>query len=895
MCFILQTKNLKRFVCSLLATIMLSGLFSVGTFAVDLYDVDNALPTNILETEGNFPSVEENATPLAFGTEAVVPFNTTIGVVAPQDATPPSGGNFAPWWWLNDDPTTHTVVVGSGFVQALPLVGGDYPATGPWDATHRPYIETIIFTEPFTTIGRSSLASLFRGLPNLRIIENINYIDLANTNWLSSIFRSAGSLTTIDGLDAWDVADVRRFSSMFRETNFTILDLSGWDMAFAERLDSMFRSTSNLSSVAGLATWDTSRVQWMSWMFMNATGFSSLDLTNFDTSSTQRMASMFQDAINLTQIIGINTWNTSNLETIESMFRGASHLTSLDLSNWNTSRIGTNSSSATTFGMRSAFRDMERLESLNLEGWDTRHLTPVQMELMFGGSNNLKELTLGANWEAQGTPNQQGLVTPPGPRYTGYWVNVGTETVETPQGDKRLTPAELMTGTSGASETWVWERSVSDVTFLSGSNGSISHASPHIVNNILYGNTLTAIQIPTPLSASNHEFAYWKSSTGSTYTTEELLALEITASKEFTAIFVPSTAIQVTFVLNGGFYDSNINIIYRYISPNDPIMVANVPIPTRIGWTFRGWVEEGGDLLLNSSQVGALTVVAPRTFVAQWQHNDHELELEPELELGLEPEFEPKLESRLEPESVLEPQPTILERQSYLIGSGGFIRPNDNITRAEVATILFRLITDEERSAYWAQENPFSDVELHNWFNNAVSTMANAGVFSGLPNGSFAPNQTITRAEMAAVIVRFMEQMDGMSLSENHFKDIFGHWAVEYINTAAINGWASGFPDGTFRPSQPLTRAEAVAMLNRILGRLVVRTEDLLPDMQTWPDNANVNSWYYFYIQSATNSYTFKWRGVDNAFERWDTIIPIHDWSILERSDSRIEDILRPF
>ena len=174
--------------------------------------------------------------------------------------------------------------------------------------------------------------------------------------------------------------------------------------------------------------------------------------------------------------------------------------------------------------------------------------------------------------------------------------------------------------------------------------------------------------------------------------------------------------------------------------------------------------------------------------------------------------------------------------------------------------------------------------------------MTNATVFKGLPDGSFAPNQTITRAEMAAVIVRFMDEMDGVNLLGNHFDDIASHWAVEYINTAAVSGWVQG-PyglDGAFYPDRPLTRAEAAAMINRISDRLVERTEDLLPDMKTWPDNANVNAWYYFYIQSATNSYTFQWRGAGNAFEQWVTIIPPRNWAVLERPDSSPEDILRP-
>jgi len=664
---------------------------------------------------------------------------------------------------------------------------------------------------------------------------------------------------------------------MFRETNFTTLDLSDWDMTSASRLDSMFRDTPNLTAVAGLATWDTSNVEWMSWMFMNATGFTSLDLTNLDTSSTERMAEMFRGASTLEEIVGINGWETGNVETIASMFRGANRLVNLDLSNWNTSSIGTNPDSATNLGMASAFRQMERLESLNLEGWDTRHLTPAQMAQMFSDSNELRVLTLGENWVAQGTPNQQGLVTPTGSDYTGRWRNVGAGTPTNPMGNQSLTPAQLMTGAAGVGETWVWERVPRTVTFYSipDGGGVINPASPHEVNDIPSGTTLRAAQIPSPIPDPGYEFAYWESGTGSTYELDELLALPITMDRQFTAIFVPIEYIRVAFDLGGGFYGGDANNVYRYIPSGEAITPARVPSPTRPGWSITGWVEAGETDLLTPTQVGDLVVTAPRTFVAQWEENNNQ---------GPGGPWGPN------------PEPAVLERQAYLIGTTeGLIRPNVNITRAEVATIFFRLITDNARVTYWMQENSFPDVELQSWFNNAVSTMTNAGVFTGLPDGSFAPNQAITRAEMATAIVRFMEQTEGVNLLGHHFDDISDHWAVEYINTAAVNGWVQGYTDGTFRPNQAITRAETAAMINRISGRLVERTEDLLSNMITWPDNANTSAWYYFYIQSATNSYRFTWRGTNGAFEHWISLIPARVWTVLERPDSSPLDILRSY
>jgi hypothetical protein len=191
------------------------------------------------------------------------------------------------------------------------------------------------------------------------------------------------------------------------------------------------------------------------------------------------------------------------------------------------------------------------------------------------------------------------------------------------------------------------------------------------------------------------------------------------------------------------------------------------------------------------------------------------------------------------------------------------------------------------RESNWTQSNPFRDVMLENWFNNAVSTMTNIGIFHGVSDDTFAPNRPVTRGEMAAIIVRFMNLSENIVLADNYFDDIAGHWAQGYINTAAANGWAQGAHghDGAFYPNQPITRAEAAAMVNRIFNRLPETTADLLPDMLTWSDNGNVNAWYYLYIQSASNSYTFE-RKEDGIHENWLAIMPPRNWTLLERPES---------
>jgi len=240
-----------------------------------------------------------------------------------------------------------------------------------------------------------------------------------------------------------------------------------------------------------------------------------------------------------------------------------------------------------------------------------------------------------------------------------------------------------------------------------------------------------------------------------------------------------------------------------------------------------------------------------------------------------------------------QPTPTIPfspTHHAYMIGDNeGNIRPNSSITRAEVATIFFRLITDDYRAQMWAQTNAFPDVHLNNWFNNSVSTMTNANVFTGMPDGTFQPDRAITRAEFAVAMTRFFEglPMHGQTM----FPDIRNHWAVAEINAAARMGWVTGMPSGNFEPDRPITRAEAAALVNRILGRLPRTANDLLPGMVTWPDNADTNTWFYMYIQEASNSNEFVMQ-LDGIHKTWTGLLDPRDWAVLERPTSRPGDII---
>ena len=228
------------------------------------------------------------------------------------------------------------------------------------------------------------------------------------------------------------------------------------------------------------------------------------------------------------------------------------------------------------------------------------------------------------------------------------------------------------------------------------------------------------------------------------------------------------------------------------------------------------------------------------------------------------------------------------DHYAYIVGyEDGSVQPEGDITRAEVATIFFRLLTDESRDAFWSQTNDYTDVPADAWYNNAVSTLSNAGVIDGYEDGTFKPDGNITRAEFATIAVRFFEATyDG----EDLFSDIAGHWAQDYINEAANAGIVDGYPDGTFRPQQLITRAEAMTMVNRTIDRHP-DADHLLDDMIVWPDNPET-AWYYEQVQEATNShaYTMNTDDEQNPYEIWTELLPNRDWSELEKAWSDAND-----
>lgn len=214
---------------------------------------------------------------------------------------------------------------------------------------------------------------------------------------------------------------------------------------------------------------------------------------------------------------------------------------------------------------------------------------------------------------------------------------------------------------------------------------------------------------------------------------------------------------------------------------------------------------------------------------------------------------------------------------NYVIGyTDGTIRPNNDISRAEVATIFFRLLTDEAREQYTTTAGNFTDVKAGMWCNRAIATLTNMGIIKGYTDGSFQPNKSITRAELATIIARFAK----LDVNTKTFSDITGHWAQKNIELAAGNGWINGYEDGTFRPNNNITRAETFAMINRVLDRQTESVSDLLPtsDMNMWSDNLNENAWYYKDVQEATNYHKCDRVG-DSVYEKWTEKVPDIDWA----------------
>ena len=218
------------------------------------------------------------------------------------------------------------------------------------------------------------------------------------------------------------------------------------------------------------------------------------------------------------------------------------------------------------------------------------------------------------------------------------------------------------------------------------------------------------------------------------------------------------------------------------------------------------------------------------------------------------------------------------DHYSYLIGyADGTVRPEGKITRAEVATIFFRLLTDDARAKFWMSTNNYTDVPAGKWYNNAISTLSNMGVIGGYADGTFKPDAPSSRAEFAKSAVSFSNVAD---LSyRGYFADVKeSDWFSGFVAAAKDAGLIEGYNDGTFKPEKAITRAEVCTIVNRTLGRKPSASHMKISDRIDWPD-VQVTDWYYEAIMEATNSHTNQ---MGQRHETWNDKLPQRDWALLE-------------
>ena len=286
-------------------------------------------------------------------------------------------------------------------------------------------------------------------------------------------------------------------------------------------------------------------------------------------------------------------------------------------------------------------------------------------------------------------------------------------------------------------------------------------------------------------------------------------------------------------------YESNGGTKYEDEKYKKNTVVILDKIPNRVGYTFTGWYADK-EL---TDKITSVKMTSDKTVYAGWKATDV-----PET-LNSDNHF------------------------AYIVGyEDGLVRPNADITRAEVAAIFFRLLKDDVRDDNLTANSVFTDVAFGKWYNKSISTMAKIGIVKGRTANAFAPNAPITRAEFAAICSRF----DRSNVEiKSDFNDISGHWAEKEIRRAASLGWIKGYADGSFKPDQNITRAEAASMINRMLHRLPETADDLLDGMIQWPDN-QPSDWYYINMQEATNSHDFKQKGEINEY--WTKLTENPNW-----------------
>ena len=402
-----------------------------------------------------------------------------------------------------------------------------------------------------------------------------------------------------------------------------------------------------------------------------------------------------------------------------------------------------------------------------------------------------------------------------------------------------LSVAKTVAGNNGdTSKAFNFTVTLGD-TGINGTFGDMNFANGVATFVLKHGESKTAVDLPAGITYTVTEAEADKDG----YTTTSVNASgsiikNDTAAVTFTNTRNSSSSHHSTrYTLH---YESNGGTAYKDERYSSGTKVTLDKTPTRESYTFTGWYADKA----LTQKITSVTMNSDKTVYAGWEATGVPDKLNGD------------------------------DHFAYVIGyPDGKVHPKGNISRAETATIFFRLLKADIRDGNLTADNDFSDVSDGQWHNKAISTMAKLGIVKGRRADSFDPDASITRAEFAAICARFNTKPVENSGS---FSDISGHWAENEIERAAAFGWISGYPDGTFRPDARITRAEAMTMINRVLCRMPQSESDLLDSMVTWPDN-KPSDWHYLAVQEATNSHDFNRQG--EVGESWTKLTSVPDWT----------------
>ena len=384
------------------------------------------------------------------------------------------------------------------------------------------------------------------------------------------------------------------------------------------------------------------------------------------------------------------------------------------------------------------------------------------------------------------------------------------------------------TGTSSQAKSLVLYGAIQkfSVTYTDGIGGT--SFADEVTSDLRRGTPTPAFTGGTP-TRSGYTFTGWEPSVAATVTDNAVYTAQWAKNSS-------SSHHSTRYTLH---YESNGGTAYKDERYSSGTKVTLDKTPTRESYTFTGWYADK-EL---TQKISSIKMTSDKTVYAGWEATGVPDKLNGD------------------------------DHFAYVIGyPDGKVHPKGNISRAETATIFFRLLKADIRDGNLTADNGFSDVANGQWHNKAISTMAKLGIVKGRRADSFAPDASITRAEFAAICARFNTKP-----VENNgsFSDISGHWAENEIERAAAFGWISGYPDGTFHPDARITRAEAMTMINRVLCRMPQSESDLLDSMVTWPDN-KPSDWHYLAVQEATNSHDFNRQG--EVGESWTKLTSVPDW-----------------